>query len=90
VGFGISRPEQVAAVGRLADGVVVGSAIVRLVEQHGESARLAEVVGDFIAALKEPLKVGSAAAPRTPPGATAPAAAAPAAGATPRRASGGR
>jgi tryptophan synthase alpha chain len=29
VGFGISRPEQAAAVGRVADGVVVGSAVVR-------------------------------------------------------------
>ncbi len=29
VGFGISRPEQAAAVSRLADGVVVGSAVVR-------------------------------------------------------------
>src|SRR4030095_6045705 len=29
VGFGISRPEQATAVARLADGVVVGSAIVR-------------------------------------------------------------
>jgi tryptophan synthase alpha chain len=29
VGFGISRPDQAAAVGRLADGVVVGSAVVR-------------------------------------------------------------
>jgi tryptophan synthase alpha chain len=33
VGFGISRPEQVAAVGRLADGVVVGSAVVRAADQ---------------------------------------------------------
>jgi tryptophan synthase alpha chain len=29
VGFGISTPEQAAAVGRIADGVVVGSALVR-------------------------------------------------------------
>jgi tryptophan synthase alpha chain len=29
VGFGVSRPEQAAAVARIADGVVVGSAIVR-------------------------------------------------------------
>jgi len=36
VGFGISSPEQVAAVGKVADGVVVGSALVRLVEEnHG-------------------------------------------------------
>jgi len=35
VGFGISTPEQVAAVGELADGVVVGSALVRVVEEGG-------------------------------------------------------
>jgi tryptophan synthase alpha chain len=32
-GFGISTPEQAAAVARMADGVVVGSAIVRQIEQ---------------------------------------------------------
>ncbi len=32
VGFGISSPEQVAAVAKMADGVVVGSALVRIVE----------------------------------------------------------
>jgi tryptophan synthase alpha chain len=56
VGFGIGRPEQVAAVGALADGVVVGSAIVRLVEQHGDASSLVPAVGDFIAALKAPLR----------------------------------
>ena len=34
VGFGISSPEQVGAVARIADGVVVGSALVRLVEER--------------------------------------------------------
>lgn len=38
VGFGISRPEQAAAVARLADGVVVGSAIVRAAGESVESA----------------------------------------------------
>ena len=38
VGFGISRPEQAAAVGRLADGVVVGSALVRAAEESVERA----------------------------------------------------
>jgi tryptophan synthase alpha chain len=37
VGFGISRPEQVAEAGRLADGVVVGSAFVRLIERGGDA-----------------------------------------------------
>ncbi|MDP1026532.1 tryptophan synthase subunit alpha [Sphingomonas sp. KR1UV-12] len=35
VGFGIRTPDQAAAVARVADGVVVGSAIVDLVAQHG-------------------------------------------------------
>ena len=38
VGFGIRTPEQAAAVARVADGVVVGSAIVELVGQHGANA----------------------------------------------------
>ena len=57
VGFGISTAGQVAAVGRLADGVIVGSAIVRLVEERAGSATLAEDVGRFIAELKAPLRV---------------------------------
>jgi tryptophan synthase alpha chain len=36
VGFGISTPEQARDVARLADGVVVGSAFVRLIEQGGD------------------------------------------------------
>lgn len=38
VGFGISRPDQAAAVARLADGVVVGSAVVREADQSVERA----------------------------------------------------
>src|SRR5271165_1679005 len=40
VGFGISTAEQVRAVGKLADGVVVGSAFVRVIEQFGGSPDL--------------------------------------------------
>ena len=56
VGFGVSTPEHAAAVGRVADGVVVGSAIVRTIEQHAGTAGLSKHVGDFIAALKQPLR----------------------------------
>jgi tryptophan synthase alpha chain len=38
VGFGIRTPEQAAQIGRIADGVVVGSAIVELVGKHGKDA----------------------------------------------------
>ena len=42
VGFGIRHREQVAEVGALADGVVVGSAIVRTIEKHGRIAKSGE------------------------------------------------
>jgi len=46
VGFGISTPDQFAAVGKFADAAVVGSAIVHLIEQN--PAREAESVAEFI------------------------------------------
>ena len=50
VGFGVRTPDQAAAIARVADGVVVGSAIVELVGQHGKDA--AEPVRAYIASLK--------------------------------------
>lgn len=38
VGFGIRTPEQAAAIGKVADGVVVGSAIVDIIAEHGTDA----------------------------------------------------
>jgi tryptophan synthase alpha chain len=38
VGFGVRTPDQAAAIARVADGVVVGSAIVEIVEKHGADA----------------------------------------------------
>jgi tryptophan synthase alpha chain len=53
-GFGISTPEQAAEVGRLADGVVVGSAIVKLFEQYtGE--QLKRELRRYVAGLKQAL-----------------------------------
>src|SRR2546425_12457 len=67
IGFGISTPAQVAAIGRLADGAIVASAIVRLVEEHAGSPTLVEDVGAFIAELKAPLRAGLGDPPQTPP-----------------------
>jgi tryptophan synthase alpha chain len=52
VGFGISTPNQVATVVRHADGAVVGSAIVRLVERLAGDPGLVGQVGEFVGALK--------------------------------------
>jgi tryptophan synthase alpha chain len=38
VGFGVRTPEQAAAIARVADGVVVGSALVEIVAKHGDAA----------------------------------------------------
>jgi tryptophan synthase alpha chain len=43
VGFGISTPEQARQVGGLADGVVVGSVIVRTLQEQGPEATIALV-----------------------------------------------
>jgi tryptophan synthase alpha chain len=63
VGFGIGTPEQAAMVGGLADGVIVGSAIVSLVERHAGTRALVPAVGDFIADLKAPLRAKKGARP---------------------------
>jgi len=55
VGFGVSRPEHAAEIGAVADGVVVGSAIMRLVEQHAASPDLESKLESFIRSLKEGL-----------------------------------
>ncbi len=57
VGFGISEPEQAKAVGSMADGVVVGSAAVAIIERHlDDRARMFALLDKFIGGLKTALK----------------------------------
>ncbi|MGD8440484.1 MAG: tryptophan synthase subunit alpha [Holophagae bacterium] len=51
VGFGISNPDQVARVAAIADGVVVGSAIVNIIAEEGDTDEVAPRVGVFAAPL---------------------------------------
>jgi len=53
VGFGISNSEQFHAAGEFADGVVVGSAIVQVIEKNSASGNAAKAVGEFIQGLKK-------------------------------------
>ena len=54
IGFGISTPEQCAKMGAIADGAIVGSAIVKLVAQYGKDA--AGPVGEYVRSMKEALQ----------------------------------
>ncbi len=47
VGFGISQPDHVRAVWKIADGAVVGSALVVQIEKHAGAPDLVSQVGDF-------------------------------------------
>jgi tryptophan synthase alpha chain len=56
VGFGISTPEQVKEIAQIADAVVVGSAIVRCIEENAQAPDLAARVESFTRRLTEPLR----------------------------------
>lgn len=50
IGFGIATPEQAADMASKADGVIVGSAIIKLIEKYGKDA--AEHVGRYVKEMK--------------------------------------
>jgi tryptophan synthase alpha chain len=56
VGFGISTPQQVAEAAETADGVVVGSAIVRFIENHAADPALPAQLQQFVRELSAPLR----------------------------------
>ncbi len=61
VGFGISTPDQAAQVAQWgADGVIVGSALVKVIEENGDSPELVEKTAAFVKALKEGVLAGHA------------------------------
>ncbi|MBQ7516719.1 MAG: tryptophan synthase subunit alpha [Schwartzia sp.] len=50
IGFGISTPAQAEKMASIADGVIIGSAIVRLLEKHGTDAP--RFVGEYVKTIK--------------------------------------
>ena len=58
VGFGIAKPEQAAAVSQFADAAVVGSAVMRIVDESRGNDRLVENVSVFIRSLKASMRDG--------------------------------
>lgn len=57
VGFGISTPEQAGLVARIADGVIVGSKIIQLIELEDEFRSMATFVAELRKSLDEAAKI---------------------------------
>lgn len=51
IGFGISTPEQARKMAQISDGVIIGSAIVKLLEEYGKDAP--EYIGEYVKSIKE-------------------------------------
>ncbi len=58
VGFGISTPEQARGFAEFVDGIVVGSAIVRIIEENQRSSELLDKVERFVSRLKQGMAKG--------------------------------
>ena len=54
IGFGISNPVQAKKMADISDGVIIGSAIVKIIEEHGENA--APYVYDFCKSIVDSIK----------------------------------
>ena len=54
IGFGISTPEQARKMADISDGAIVGSAIIRLLEQYGTDAP--KYIGQYVKTMKDAMK----------------------------------
>ena len=55
IGFGISTPEQARSMAEYSDGVIVGSAIVKLLEKYGKAAP--DYIGDYVKSMKKAIMI---------------------------------
>lgn len=56
VGFGITAPVQAREIGKVADGVIVGSAVVKLIDENKNNPNLEKIVADFVSKIKQALR----------------------------------
>ncbi len=53
IGFGISTPQQAHDMAAVADGAIVGSAIIKIIEKYGKNS--ADYVGEYVRSMKKAL-----------------------------------
>ncbi|MBL7069153.1 MAG: tryptophan synthase subunit alpha [Candidatus Omnitrophica bacterium] len=56
VGFGVSTPKQARSIARIADGVIVGSAVIKVIEKNLKKRDIHKKVARFITSLIRPVK----------------------------------
>jgi tryptophan synthase alpha chain len=59
VGFGISTPQQAGEIARLADGVVIGSAVVKMMAENASRDHLVQIVSSFAGEIKKAIQISS-------------------------------
>jgi tryptophan synthase alpha chain len=55
VGFGISTPKQAQEIAGIADGIVIGSAVVRLIDENKSKPDMVKIVSDYASEIKKAL-----------------------------------
>ena len=53
IGFGISTPKQAKKMADISDGAIVGSAIIKIIDEYGEASP--KYVGEYVKAMKDAL-----------------------------------
>jgi tryptophan synthase alpha chain len=53
VGFGISKPQQAREIARFADGIVIGSAVVSMINENRKNRDLVKIVSDYVSGIKK-------------------------------------
>ena len=61
VGFGIKTPEQAAEVSQIAEGIIVGSALIDVIEKNTQRKDKLEAAAEYIASLKNAMDKSSSA-----------------------------
>jgi tryptophan synthase alpha chain len=56
VGFGISNSKQAQEIARFADGIVIGSAVVRLIDENKSNPALVKIISDYLCEIKKVLR----------------------------------
>ena len=54
IGFGISTPEQAKRMADIADGAIVGSAIIKFLEKYGKDAP--HFIGEYVKSMKDAIR----------------------------------